>query len=77
MRRWPDVDPGDVNCPAMLLVGTKNKPTLAWLETNRSVLDRAGVRTKIVEGLTHDQEFTKIDRVFPAVSSFLLQERSL
>ena len=33
-------------------------------------LDAAGVQTEIVEGLTHDQEFTKIDRVFPVISAF-------
>ena len=28
------------------------------------------IHVEIVEGLTHNQEFTKIERVFPVVSSF-------
>lgn len=74
MRDWPDVEPGEVGCPALLLTGTRNKSTLGWVEANRDVLDAAGVEVKVVAGLTHDQEFTQIDRVFPVVSSFLLRE---
>jgi len=70
MRDWPSVDPDEVGCPALLLTGTKNKSTLGWVEANRGVLDASGVQTEVVEGLTHDQEFTKIDRVFPVVSAF-------
>jgi pimeloyl-ACP methyl ester carboxylesterase len=70
MRGWPDVKPGDVNCPAMLLVGTKNKPVMEWVQTNRDSLDAANVCVEVVEGLSHAREFDKIDRVFPMVSSF-------
>jgi pimeloyl-ACP methyl ester carboxylesterase len=70
MRAWPGVEPGEIACPALLLTGTKNTSTLGWVEANRGVLDAAGVQTEVVEGLTHDQEFTKIDRVFPVVSAF-------
>ena len=74
MRDWPNNEPGEVKCPTLLLVGTRNRSAMGWLETSREVLDAAGVQVAIVEGLTHDQEFTQIDRVFPVVRSFLLQE---
>ncbi len=71
MRAWPSVEPGDVRCPTLLLVGTKNKRVLDWVQANGEALEQAGTRVEIVQGLTHNQEFGKIDVVFPAVSSFL------
>jgi len=71
MRTWPGVEPGDVRCPTLLLVGTKNKRVLGWVQANGKALDEAGVRVEIMQGLTHNQEFGKIDAVFPVVSSFL------
>jgi pimeloyl-ACP methyl ester carboxylesterase len=70
MRDWPSVEPSEVACPALLLTGTKNTSTLGWVEANRGALDAAGVQTEVVVGLTHDQEFTKIDRVFPVIGAF-------
>jgi pimeloyl-ACP methyl ester carboxylesterase len=70
MRDWPSVEPGEVGCPVLLLTGTKNTSTLDWVEENRGALDAAGVQIEVVEGLVHDQEFTKIDSVFPVVSAF-------
>jgi len=75
IRGWPDVEPGDVNCPAMLLVGTRNQSAMDWVEANRSSLDDAGVCVEVVEGLCHAREFDEIDRVFPAVSSFFKNQR--
>jgi len=57
------------------VTGTRNKSALGWVEANRDLLDAAGVEVEIVAGLTHDQESTQVDRVFPAVSSFLLGEK--
>jgi len=74
MRDWPSVKPGEVGCPALLLTGTRNKSALGWVEANRDLLDAAGVGVEIIAGLTHDQEFTHVDRVFPAISSFFLRE---
>jgi hypothetical protein len=75
MRDWPDVEPGEIGCPALLLTGTRNRSALGWVEANRDLLDASGMRVKVIAGLTHDQEFTQVDRVFPAVSSFLLRGR--
>jgi pimeloyl-ACP methyl ester carboxylesterase len=75
MRDWPSVEPGEVGCPVLLLTGTKNMSTLGWVEANHIALDAAGVQTEVIKGLTHDQEFTRIDRVFPVVSSFFKNQR--
>jgi pimeloyl-ACP methyl ester carboxylesterase len=70
MRGWPRVDPSDVRCPAMLVVGTKNKNVMRWVDTHGAELVQAGVELQIIEGLTHNQEFTEIDRVFQVISQF-------
>jgi pimeloyl-ACP methyl ester carboxylesterase len=73
MRDWPDIKPGDIHCPTMLLVGTKNKDTMNWVGVNHEVLSRAGTRVETIQGLTHSQEFSEINQVFPVVSTFLSQ----
>jgi pimeloyl-ACP methyl ester carboxylesterase len=71
MRAWPSIEPEALHCPAMLLLGTKNKNTLNWVNANRQALERAGVAIEIVAGLNHPQEFSQVDQVYPAVSMFL------
>jgi len=71
MRDWPSIEPTDIHCPTMLLLGTKNKDMVNWVKANREVLEKARTRIEISEGLNHNQEFTEIDRVFPIVSAFL------
>lgn len=70
MRTWPNVDPGDMRCSAMLVAGTKNKNVMHWVDANREELARADVELQIIDGLTHNQEFTEIERVFPVISQF-------
>lgn len=71
MRDWPRIDPGDIRCPTLLLVGTENKNVMDWASSNREALEGAGTHVEFIEGLTHQQEFSHIDQIFPTVSSFL------
>jgi pimeloyl-ACP methyl ester carboxylesterase len=73
MRDWPRVEPADLKCPTMLLVGTKNKNVMNYVQSERSNLDSNGVQVEVVNGLNHQQEFTQVDRVFPPVSAFLIK----
>jgi hypothetical protein len=70
MRSWPAIAPGDICCPATLVVGTKNENAMRWVDAHRGELEQAGVELQIIDGLTHPEEFTEIDRVFPVVSQF-------
>jgi len=70
MRAWPRVDPGDVRCPALLVVGTKNKNCMSWVDIHREELVQAGIELQIIDGLTHNQEFAEVDQVFPVISQF-------
>jgi pimeloyl-ACP methyl ester carboxylesterase len=71
MRAWPAVAPGDLNCPALLLAGTKNKSVMNWLRENQYAVAAADLQVEIIDGLTHPQEFSKIDLVYPVVRAFL------
>ena len=71
MREWPSVELDELACPTMLLIGDRNKKMVAWVEANRQALEQADVCVSIIAGLTHPQEFTKIEQVFPPVASFL------
>jgi pimeloyl-ACP methyl ester carboxylesterase len=70
MRAWPNLEASAVNCPALLLVGTKNKDPFEWVQANLPELEAAGVQVEIIPGLTHPQELSQIDRVYPLVRAF-------
>ncbi len=72
MREWPEIDPEALRCPALLVSGTRNPPMMAWIEANEHELKEAGIALEIVDGLTHREEFEKVEHVFPQVSAFLL-----
>jgi pimeloyl-ACP methyl ester carboxylesterase len=73
MRDWPRVEPNDLKCPTMLLVGTKNKNVMNYVQSEQDALERTGIQAETIAGLNHQQEFSQIDQVFPPVSAFLLQ----
>ena len=75
MRNWPCIDPGDLRCPALLVVGTNNENVMRWVDSQRGALDQADIELQIIDGLTHNQEFTQIDRVFPVIHSFFINQR--
>ena len=70
MRGWQSIEAGDLKCPALLVAGTKNRSAMAWLKENEGSLEGAGVHVEIVEGLTHQQEFSQMERVYPVVRGF-------
>jgi pimeloyl-ACP methyl ester carboxylesterase len=70
MRTWPKILPEDMRCPTLLLAGTKNQGARKWVEANQAALSNTMVEVKIINGLNHSQEFSKIEQVFPVVSAF-------
>ena len=71
MREWPDIDLESIKCPTLLLAGSKNRTAINWIDKERDALYKAGVQVEILEGLTHQQEFSQIDLVFPVVNKFM------
>jgi pimeloyl-ACP methyl ester carboxylesterase len=71
MREWPSIAPRDIRCPALLVTGTKNGSAMNWVNSHREALDSSGVQVEVIAGLSHQQEFSQIEQVYPVVSAFL------
>ena len=66
---WTTVLPSDLRSPALWLIGSENKGAMASLkELQESLPD--SVQVRVIEGLTHQQEFTDIDKVLPSLLEF-------
>ncbi len=71
MKTWPETALEDIRCPALCVAGSQNEDTLAWIQANRPALDTRHIQVKILEGLTHEQEFNDIDTALPHILPFL------
>lgn len=71
LSHWHVVRPGDLKCPALLIMGSGNADAVAQAEKYREEMLEAGVRVEVFKGLGHYQEFTDVDRVFPVIQRFL------
>jgi pimeloyl-ACP methyl ester carboxylesterase len=70
MLDYPAVEPADMRCPTLWLVGTANENTMASVRAYQPKLAGTRVTLAIVEGLTHPQELEQIDQVFPQEIEF-------
>ncbi|MFN8373402.1 MAG: alpha/beta fold hydrolase [Anaerolineae bacterium] len=68
---WPIVNPSDIRCPVLLYAGSLNAVTAARVREFQPQYRAAAVEYHIFEGLTHLEELSSIDTVFPLVKSFL------
>jgi pimeloyl-ACP methyl ester carboxylesterase len=66
---WTAVLPSDLHSPALWLIGSENKGAMASLSDYQESLPKS-VQVHVIEGLTHEQEFTEIDKVLPALLEF-------
>ena len=66
---WPTVLPGDLHSPALWLIGSENKSAMASLNEFQESLP-ISVQVHVIDGLTHEQEFTEIDKVLPVLLEF-------
>jgi pimeloyl-ACP methyl ester carboxylesterase len=70
MLDWGAVEPADLPCPTLWLVGSENAAAMASVAAYAGALAGTMVQTHIVEGLNHPQEFSEIDRVLPVLLAF-------
>jgi hypothetical protein len=70
MIGYPKVEPADMKCPTLWVVGTKNENAFASAEAYKNTLAGTTVTLAVVDGLSHPQEFEQIDRVFPRELEF-------
>jgi len=71
MRDWPETAPAEMRCPTLLAAGSRNTRVGQWLAHHRETAEAAGLRIEVLEGLTHPQEFSQVERIFPPAASFL------
>ena len=67
---WASIKPGDLLCPALWLIGSRNEAAMASLREYEEALQQSKVRVHVAEGLDHAQEFTEIERVLPTMLAF-------
>ena len=70
MLEWKSIEPKDLLCPTLWLAGSSDTAASTSIEEYKTLLDASKVRIQSVEGLTHEQEFTEIDKVFPFIFDF-------
>jgi len=70
MLDWPDNMPADVQCPTLWVVGSNNNFAMASVAEHREALARSLVQVHIIDGLNHEQEFSEIEVVLPALTVF-------
>jgi pimeloyl-ACP methyl ester carboxylesterase len=67
---WPEVQPGDLRCPALVYTGTAD-PEAEALEARRADMAAAGIGFQIFEALDHTGLLGARDVVLPPVRAFL------
>jgi dienelactone hydrolase len=67
---YPPVEPTDMKCPTLWIVGTNNEGAYASAKHYQGKLAGTKVTLEIFDGLNHPQEFESIDRVFPREVEF-------
>ena len=71
MLDWAAVVPGDFRCPVLWLVGSEDEHAVASIKEFAPALKASKVRILLVPGADHEQVFSDIDRVFPAMLAFM------
>lgn len=70
MIGYPKVEPADMKCPTLWVVGSKNENAYQSAQAYKSRLAGTKVTLEIFDGLDHPAEFGDIDRVFPRETAF-------
>jgi len=67
---WGAIEPADLRCPALCLVGSQNENAMAGIKEYEESFKTSNVQVHVIEGLNHLQEFTEIDKVLPVMLAF-------
>ena len=72
---YPPVEPADMKCPTLWVVGSNNTNAFESAQAYRSKLAGTRVTLEVIEGMSHPQEFEQIDRVFAREIEFTRSHR--
>jgi pimeloyl-ACP methyl ester carboxylesterase len=67
---YPAVEPSDLCCPTLWLVGTANEGVMASVRAYEDRLAGTSVSLRLLDGLTHPEEFQRIDLALPVELEF-------
>ena len=70
MLEWSAILPKDILCPTLWLIGSKNAGAMASLKEYEKDLPGSQVKSHVIDGLTHEQELSEIDKVLPILLKF-------
>ena len=70
MLSYPSVDPAEMRCPTLWLVGSNNEGAMDSVKQYRDKLPGTRVTLEVIDGLNHPQELELIDQVFPRELAF-------
>jgi pimeloyl-ACP methyl ester carboxylesterase len=74
MLEWGVIEPSNIGCQTLWLVGSKNETAMASIREYEEELRMSKVRVEVIEGINHREEFTEIDRTFPLMLAFTSSE---
>ena len=68
---YPPVEPSDMKCPTLWVVGTSNSTALASANACENRLGGTRVQLVKLDGITHPQELERIDMTLPRALDFM------
>jgi pimeloyl-ACP methyl ester carboxylesterase len=69
---WPGLEPRDLRCPTLWVVGTANDNAMASVKNYQQQLIGTTVTLHLLAGLTHEDELARIDDVLAPMRDFML-----
>lgn len=70
MLAWRSIEPSEMLCPTLWVVGSKNEGAMASVADYGDRLHSTKVQVEILDGLNHSQEFLEIERTLPILIRF-------
>jgi pimeloyl-ACP methyl ester carboxylesterase len=74
MLEWETIEPPDLSCPTLWLVGSKNDSAMASIREYEEEVKSSKVQVEVIEGLNHIEEFNEIERSLPLMLAFTTGE---
>jgi pimeloyl-ACP methyl ester carboxylesterase len=75
MLDYPPIEPSDLPCPTLWLVGTANPAAMPSVTAYKPKLAGTRVSLELLDGLTHPQEIERIDQTLPKGLEFTRAHR--
>jgi pimeloyl-ACP methyl ester carboxylesterase len=74
MLDWGAIEPTDLRCPTLWLLGSENEAAMASFRAYEDKLRKSKVQVKVLKGVDHRGEFSEIDASLPVMLAFTTGE---